>query len=40
MSVPAVIRYGYGYVQGANDAAVELGCESDVTVEYVSVARL
>ena len=35
MSVPAVIRYGYGYVQGANDAAVELGCASDVTVEYV-----
>ena len=35
MSVPAVIRYGYGYVQGANAAAVELGCEKDVTVEYV-----
>ena len=27
--VPAVIRYGYGYVQGANDAAKELG----ITVE-------
>ena len=35
MSVPAVIRYGYGYVQGANAAAEELGCASDVTVEYV-----
>lgn len=35
MSVPAVIRYGYGFVQGANDAAVELGIESEVTVEYV-----
>ena len=34
MSVPAVIRYGYGYVQGINDAAVELGIESEVTVEY------
>ncbi len=35
MSVPAVIRYGFGYVQGANDAAKELGIESEVTVEYV-----
>ncbi|MCF0133752.1 MAG: BMP family ABC transporter substrate-binding protein, partial [Blautia sp.] len=34
MSVPAVIRFGYGYVQGINDAAVELGIESEVTVEY------
>ena len=25
MAVPAVIRYGYGYVQGVNAAAVELG---------------
>lgn len=35
MAVPAVIRFGYGYVQGANDAAVELGIAKDVTVEYV-----
>lgn len=35
MSVPAVIRYGYGFVQGANDAAVELGIADEVTVEYV-----
>ena len=35
MSVPAVIRYGYGYVQGANDAAVEMGIADQVTVEYV-----
>lgn len=35
MSVPAVIRYGYGYVQGANAAAIELGVEKDVTIEYV-----
>ncbi len=34
MSVPAVIRYGFGYVQGANAAAVELGIEDEVTVEY------
>ncbi len=35
MAVPAVIRYGYGYVQGVNAAAVELGIEDEVTVEYV-----
>ena len=35
MSVPAVIRYGYGFVQGANAAAEELGIAKDVTVEYV-----
>ena len=35
MAVPAVIRYGYGFVQGCNSAAVELGIEKDVTVEYV-----
>lgn len=35
MSVPAVIRYGFGYVQGANAAAEELGIADEVTVEYV-----
>lgn len=35
MAVPAVQKFGYGYVQGANDAAKELGVESEVTVEYV-----
>ena len=35
MSVPAVQRYGYGYVQGANAAAEELGVAGDVTIEYV-----
>ena len=35
MAVPAVIRYGFGFVQGANDAAVELGNASDVEVNYV-----
>ena len=35
MAVPAVIRYGYGYVQGASDAAKELKCEHAVTIEYV-----
>ena len=35
MAVPAVVRYGYGFVQGANAAAEELGIAGDVTVEYV-----
>ena len=35
MAVPAVIRYGYGFVQGANDAAKDLGNTSDVEVNYV-----
>ncbi len=35
MSVPAVQRFGYGYVQGINKAAEELGVTGDVTVEYV-----
>lgn len=33
MAVPAVIRYGYGYVQGADEAAGELGL-TDVEVKY------
>ena len=32
IAVPAVIRYGYGYIQGINAAAEELG--TDVTVKY------
>ena len=35
MAVPAVVRYGYGFVQGSNAAAVEMGKEKEVTVEYV-----
>ncbi len=35
MAVPAVIRYGYGFVQGADAAATELGIASDVEVNYV-----
>ncbi len=34
MAVPAVIRYGYGFVQGADAAAAELGL-ADVEVKYV-----
>ena len=32
MAVPAVIRYGYGFVQGADAAAAELGV--DVSINY------
>ena len=34
MAVPAVIRYGYGFVQGVDAAAADLDL-SDVTVKYV-----
>ena len=34
MAVPAVIRYGYGFVQGVDAAAAELGLK-DVEVKYV-----
>ena len=35
MAVPAVIRYGFGFVQGCNAAAVEMGIADKVAVEYV-----
>ncbi len=35
MAVPAVVRYGYGFVQGVDSAAKELGIAKDVKVEYV-----
>ncbi|MBD5162867.1 MAG: BMP family ABC transporter substrate-binding protein [Oscillibacter sp.] len=35
MAVPAVMRFGYGYVQGADAAAKELGVSGDVNIEYV-----
>ena len=34
MAVPAVIRYGYGYVQGIDAAAAELGIEVEVNYIY------
>lgn len=34
MAVPAVVRYGYGFVQGADAAAAELG-KTDVEISYV-----
>lgn len=33
-AVPAVIRFGYGYVQGINDAAEELGVTDEIEVQY------
>lgn len=35
MAVPAVIRFGYGFVQGANTAAVEMKIADQVSVNYV-----
>ena len=35
MAVPAVQRFGYGYLQGIDAAAKELGIVSEIKVEYV-----
>ena len=35
MAVPAVIRFGYGFVQGVNAAAVEMNIADKVSVNYV-----
>ena len=35
MAVPAVIRYGYGFLQGVEVAATELGIADQVTFEYI-----
>ena len=34
MAVPGVMRYGYGFVQGVNQAADKLNCEDEVKLEY------
>ena len=34
MAVPAVVRYGYGFVQGADAAAAELGAEVSINYAY------
>ncbi|MBP5552954.1 MAG: BMP family ABC transporter substrate-binding protein, partial [Spirochaetales bacterium] len=36
MAVPAVIRYGYGFVQGADAAAKELGDDADIQFAYAN----
>lgn len=38
VAVPAVVRYGYGYIQGAEAAAKELGI-SDVSVKYTYIGN-
>ena len=35
MAVPAVVRFGYGYMQGIEKAASELGIENEVVLEYI-----
>ena len=35
MAVPAVVRYGYGFVQGVDAAAKELGIANEVKLEYI-----
>ena len=35
MAVPAVVRYGYGFVQGVDAAARELGIENEIVLEYI-----
>jgi basic membrane protein A and related proteins len=37
-AVPAIIRYGYGFVQGANDAAVEKGIYVEMKYKYAGVS--
>ncbi len=40
MAVPAVVRFGYGYLDGAEDAAGELGLQAgDVNVKYTYVGN-
>ena len=34
IALPAVINYGYGYLQGANDAAVQSGIKIDMMYTY------
>ncbi len=34
MAIPGVTKYGFGFVQGANDAAKALNCVDDVRVDF------
>lgn len=34
IDVPAVVRYGYGFVQGANAAAIEMKIENEIEIKY------
>ena len=35
MAVPAVVRFGYGYMQGIEKAASELGIGNEIVLEYI-----
>ena len=35
MAVPAVVRFGYGYMQGIEKAAADLGIQNEVVLEYI-----
>ncbi len=35
LAIPAITRFGYGFIQGCNKAAEEMGITEDVTLEYV-----
>ncbi len=40
VAVPAVVRYGYGYIQGADYAAKELGlAKGDISIKYTYVGN-
>lgn len=40
VAVPAVVRFGYGYIQGADAAAKDLGlAEGDITMKYTYVGN-
>lgn len=39
MAVPAVVRFGYGFVQGADYAAKELGLTEEVQLKYTYVGN-
>ena len=40
IAVPAVVRFGFGYIQGADDAAKDMGLEKDsVAVKYTYVGN-
>ena len=39
MAVPAVVRFGYGYVQGVDYAAKELGLTQPVSIKYTYVGN-
>ena len=35
MAVPAVVRFGYGYMQGIEKAAADLGIQNEIVLDYI-----